>query len=101
MPKISRTAQIRKLAAPLLKLQKKVFVKTDDNWHPNFEGDLVELSLLVMSNLKDWKVVVWGADDTGMEKEFQAYEEANEVYTLLAGCGNVNFKDLIDLGFTY
>jgi len=42
------------------------FRPTNDDWYPNYEGNLVRLRVLSLSDGM-WRVCVWGNDDTGME----------------------------------
>ena len=46
---------------------------TQDDWHPNFEGNTVRVSQLTELNRKGeiwYRVCVWGSDDDGMEIDF-------------------------------
>jgi len=47
-----------------------------------------------------YRVGVWGADGTGMERDFSLAEksEAMALYNLLKGCGAVSRADLNDMG---
>lgn len=53
------------------------FLPTQDNWYPNFLRDTVRVRVyetLSVRHLvcKYWaRICVWGADDTGMEKDFE------------------------------
>lgn len=45
-------------------------VKTEEDWHPNFQNNMLRLRLYRLNNNKGFRVCIWGADDTGMEKDF-------------------------------
>lgn len=93
---------------------KKCFKKTNDDWHPNFDGDLVAVSLILhRKNSREYKlygstclfrVCVWGADDFGMEKDFfgeekDCVEQAKELYAILEKKDIIYIADLKKLGF--
>lgn len=85
-------------------LQRECFIETTDSWYPNFDGygrpDLggkyVKLILVEFVDSDGYRVAVWGADDTGMERDFEGIElpSALELYALLAGGGPVSRSDL-------
>ena len=56
------------------------FVKTKESWYPNYPGDLVRVSLLPLMDNVTWRVVVWGNDDFGLERDFKSRLEATLVY---------------------
>lgn len=62
------------------KIQK--FVKTTDNWCPNYPGDTVRVFLLNQkTEHKEFnfvRIAVWGADDFGLEMDFKGTEEEND-----------------------
>lgn len=64
------------------KIQK--FVKTTDDWYPNYPGDLVRVFLLNQYNSpnRKWdfvRIAVWGDDDFGLEMDFcGATQEEND-----------------------
>lgn len=99
----------------MIKLPKKmlVFKRTIDDWCPNYniESDarvsgLVEVSLLKLFD-GDWRVCVWGADDLGMEKDFEKdfYPKAKDVafdcFLTVIGMETVDMPQLKKLGFVY
>lgn len=59
------------------KIQK--FVKTTDNWCPNYPGDTVRVFLLNQkTEHKEFnfvRIAVWGADDFGLEMDFYGMNE--------------------------
>ena len=59
------------------------FLPTLDDWYPNYPRHTVRCSLVQLPTTKEYRVCVWGADDTGMERDFESYDEAKEEYDLL------------------
>jgi len=61
-------------------------VSTRYSAEPNFKGE--------------FRVCVWGADDCGMERDFENREaEALNTFMQVIGLPDVNFQDLKQLGF--
>ena len=62
------------------KIQK--FIKTTDNWCPNYPGDTVRVFLLNQKMENEQfnfvRIAVWGADDFGLEMDFKGTEEEND-----------------------
>ncbi len=81
-------------------------VRTTGDWHPNFDGDMVEVRLWenpppparqagevwnkarqeyydAHRGQKSWRISVWGKDDTGTEKLFWVEHEARAVFDAL------------------
>jgi hypothetical protein len=58
------------------------YLPTTDDWYPNFERNTVECSLL---KLRDgmFRVCIWGADDTGMERDFESQMDAKAMFKAL------------------
>lgn len=79
----------------------RTWKETTDDWYPNFEGNIVAVSLLKLNDIPPnncWRVSIWGADDDGMEKDFLTRIEALDEFNLLP---EVITKDyLIDRGFS-
>lgn len=78
----------------------RVFKKTEDDWFPSFDGDLVEVSFLRIWD-GTWRVCAWGKDDFGLERDFAASQEAEawNVFLQVIGMENVNQSSLQSLGF--
>lgn len=53
------------------------FVKVDDDWYPNYDGDTVLVSLREVGKrpYSYIKFSAWGADDTGVEMDLSCYDE--------------------------
>jgi len=95
----------RRAPAPL---RQECFIPTSEDWSPNFDakgrpdrdGHHVRLALVEFFDHSGYRVMVWGADDTGMERDFEGIElpSALELYALLSGCGPVNRADLTAFG---
>jgi hypothetical protein len=53
-------------------------------WHPNYPGDEVEVGLITYNDPPGlWKVLVWGADDTGVEIYVKSLSEAEWLYNAI------------------
>lgn len=87
----------------------EVYKSTKDEWCPSLHlksgKGLVRVSLTQTGpdpkNFKgEFRVCVWGADDCGMERDFENREaEALNTFMQVIGLPNVNFQDLKQLGF--
>ena len=57
----------------------KRMVKVTDNWFPNYENDMVQVSteLTRQDGVYYGRVSAWGMDDTGVELWREAYNEAD------------------------
>jgi hypothetical protein len=73
------------------------WLKAADDWYPNFSGDLVRVSFMPLLTGGKWRVCVWGADDLGMERDFETRLPALECYQNLPKV--LSQKMLKDLGF--
>ncbi len=83
------------------KLYGDTFVKTSDNFYPNFDGDLVNVSMMRLDLKKStYRVCVWGEDDCGFERDWESSnpEEAKKVYFKIVNSGDVTFELLKKLG---
>ncbi len=83
------------------KLYGDTFVQTSDYFYPNYEGDLVNVSMMRLDLEEDtYRVCVWGADDCGFERDWvsSSPEEAKKVYFKIVNSGNVTFDLLKKLG---
>lgn len=87
----------------------RVMKKTTCDWYPPYrlDGpyrgkplDLVEVSFLELSD-NSWRVCIWGADDTGKEKDFlpEQREDAWQTFVLVISQDAVNPGWLADNGF--
>lgn len=75
---------------------------TSDDWHPNRPDGTVRISFMELST-RQWRVCVWGGDDCGMERDFNAEdrEAAWRLHERLAGCSDVTKRLCGDLGMTF
>jgi hypothetical protein len=73
------------------------FIKTTDDFYPNFPGGLVKLSYRISKQYGAW-IAVWGNDDTGYEKNFDI-SDVRDAYRKLKNKGTITVKELIDNGF--
>ena len=85
------------------------FRPTPDDWYSNFkihadkrytDTKLVCLSLLSLSD-GQYRVCVWGNDDTGMEFDTPNLTYARRLYTDLCLQPEITKRDLVILGFPY
>jgi hypothetical protein len=58
------------------------FRPTTDQWYPNYDGDLVKISVYEYSK-GGAKVCVWGADDFGMEIMVGTRMQALDIFNAL------------------
>jgi hypothetical protein len=79
--------------------RKERYVKTINEWYPNFENDMVHGTAMLLAPYKEnilVRLCYWGADDIGIEKDFnydatkQGYKDANKKYQELK-------KELLDI----
>ena len=88
--------------------RKERYVKVNDNWHPNWYGNHVKLTLCLFS-FKDYcyvKLMAWGMDDLGYEicKDHLTFMEALQIYNELKPLydsipDNINKEWFINHGF--
>lgn len=46
------------------------YVQTEDDWYPNWENNIVLVTLSILpTQSRTIRISVWGADDTGMERD--------------------------------
>lgn len=86
-----------------------VFKETQDEWCPNFKFDydnsqnFVRLSLLELepyqNDPKLYRVCVWGADDDGMEKDYDTLDEAYKIFAFLVAHKYIDKPVLKKMGF--
>ena len=76
---------------------KATLIPTDDNWHGNFEGEKVKLSLVDRGSC--FAVIASGTDDLMIEKEFSSFSLAFGVHKALSNKNKLNKDDLFKLGF--
>lgn len=77
--------------------KEECFIKTTDDFYPNFPGGLVKLSYRMTKQYGCW-VAVWGNDDTGYEKIVDK-ADVRDLYRKIKNKGIITVKELIDLGF--
>lgn len=71
----------------------------ENNWHPNFPGNLLAVKLLNRRRVDDYGIVVCGADDTGMEFFTETEEEARRMLKSLPVI--LSKQDLLERGFKF
>jgi hypothetical protein len=83
-----------------------VYKETTDDWYPSYKCHnmlLVRVSLTQTGPTPpvdgEWRVCVWGADDCGMEKDFDDITVAAQCFLDVISLEFVNMKDLTDMGF--
>jgi hypothetical protein len=99
--------------------RQSTLVPTTSNWYPCFDAEggpaksgghvrvtLTELPLKRggwndVPGAGGWRVCAWGADDFGMELDFEPGKrmDALALYKLVTGAGAVTTEDLEELGF--
>lgn len=86
----------------------RVYKETSDDWCPAYKMGKVNLISVSMTQTGpdpkkfqgQYRVCVWGADDLGMERDFENREaEAHNVFMQVIGLPKVNIADLQQLGF--
>lgn len=90
----------------LNKRQESCFLKTTDNFYPNFPDNMVELSYTIIHSkrtdvykgIRSW-VSVWGNDDMGFTKTCDI-DEVRKIYRKLKKKGLITIKMLLEMGFT-
>jgi len=56
------------------------YVKTDRNFHGNFENNTVLVALGRYKEYKEYYVSIWGTDDCSLQTDSITYEEAKKLY---------------------
>ena len=80
----------------------EVFKETDDDWYPNYHKRLVKVIFHRQLTDGKFRTSVWGADDTGMCKDYDTREEAYANFELIIAQQAVNKEWLqTQLGFEY
>lgn len=67
------------------------FLKTTDDWHPCWNEDEVKVSVIRMKRLRKsegleergWRICLWGADDDGMERDFDKGDDGEDLRDIL------------------
>lgn len=85
----------------------EMYKATKGEWHPPYylQDDrtrLVRVSMLELGpkpRNPAWRVCAWGADDFGMERDFEDREEAEEMFLDIATWAAVEEKLLRSCGF--
>lgn len=82
-----------------LPISSGIRVPTVDDWHPNFPGDCVRVSSYARPEESWWRICVWGADDTGMERDFDSVEKFEAALRRLPSV--IAMADLLAAGFQW
>lgn len=78
------------------------FKRTTDNFQPNIPGDLVSVMLGKLApDTDEHRVGVWGDDDFGMVKDFDTYQDAQELFLELTEYNDITKQLLLSLDFEY
>ncbi len=97
-----------KIARPYGQPGVKCFKQTKDDWHSNEKifckrdepTRLVEVSLYTLRD-GQFRVCVWGNDDTGMERDFVSQLKAETAFIKVISEEFVNMSFLRDIGFLW
>lgn len=76
-----------------------VYKPTNDDWHPCYPENTVELKYIGKLSDGRFRVAVWGADDTGYERDFDKEEDAISMFQRLEKYPMINYADMHHLGF--
>lgn len=86
----------------------KVFKLTSDDWYPSYKlggyhkgrkaPQLVEVSHFKLTN-GQYRVCVWGADDTGMDFDTNSGNKALRIFLTVISWDDVTMSGLKELGF--
>jgi hypothetical protein len=83
------------------------YKSTSDDWYPNFDGDLVRVTLYLCTTYQNkvWhRVCVWGADDCGMEIDFHGADKAIDAlrkFHEVLMMTKVSQTHLLEIGFKW
>lgn len=82
------------------------FIRTSEDWFPNYNQNRVRVFCRRISPAGQpevYRVAVWGADDTGMNKDFRTSDpsEAIKLYDELSNENAVLKENLKHSGFSY
>ena len=81
--------------------RRECFKNSTDNWYPCYDNKLVKVSFMSLGPDGDqYRVCVWGADDFGMERDFDLdrYQNAETLFTRILEMEDVTQKQLTNLG---
>jgi hypothetical protein len=76
-----------------------VRVPTNENWHPTREDGTLSAGLHWIMPTDQWRVCFWGEDDSGMERDFDNYCEALEMFRKTTSVKCVTVAYLKKMGF--
>jgi hypothetical protein len=68
-----------------------------DDWYPCFPGNMVQVSFMLLRDGK-YRVCVWGADDCGMERDFDEQAPAQVLFTKLTKAAFIDRAMCISFG---
>lgn len=93
-------------------METMVYKETTDDWYPSYKIKDTSIKLVEVAFTKtgqdpknfkgEWRVCVWGADDCGMERDYQGPETETECWNMflqVIGLKDVTMKKLKELGF--
>lgn len=72
--------QHKSIANKLKKERRNIMVSTPDNWHPSFDGNMVNAALHYNKSNDTWWISFYGDDDYGMNKVFYKYDDAKKEF---------------------
>lgn len=100
---------VKQTMAQKTRFRRSCFKLTQDDWYPSYQlahhhngvqqPKLVIVSFLQLPFSGEYRVCVWGDDDTGMERDFTDKKEAERCFNTLLTKRHVNKKGLDSLGF--
>ncbi len=80
-------------------MEKEIFLPTTDDWHGNFKGNRMCLSLVDREG--EWCIHASGTDDFALEREFSSYEIALNFFRGLSKRQTMTQQHLLDIGFQH
>lgn len=79
----------------------RVLKPTNDDWYPCYPENLVKLSYLGELSDGTFRVCAWGADDFGLERDFEKESDAIAMFKRLEKYPLINISDLKQLNFIH
>lgn len=79
----------------------KVYKDTVDDWYPNFENNLVSVSIHPDNSYgNEWRLSVWGDDDFGLEKLYKTEDAVLTEFMQIISKETIKQSYLKECGFT-
>jgi hypothetical protein len=78
----------------------QIFKHTTDDWHPNFENNLVSITLIPDDSYgNEFRISIWGEDDCGREKLYKTESSALSEFIDIIRLESISRADLKQRGF--